>query len=181
MRLCRKGDWLRAGTELPERTSRRRGACPPFGKRRAGLSLLEVLVATAILLASVVLLLELADVGRKHADSAEDKATAQRICQSLLNEILVGARPLATTPEESLADEPGWVWLAEVKPVDLPAKAPLGVLRVTAAHGSIAEGRGEQFTLWRWVRAATPPVGDDSGQPADEGPPPHAVAGGEGP
>lgn len=150
-------------------------------RRRAGLSLLEVLVATAILMASAVLLFDLAEVGRNHAASAEDRATAQRICQSLMNEILVGARPLQSTPETPLPDEPDWVWSAELKPLELKTRSPMGQLRVTVARGSITEGRGEQLTLWRWVRATSPPVGEEAKEPADDGSPPPAVLGGAAP
>ena len=61
---------------------------------RQGFSLMEMLVATAILMVAVGVLTELADVGRQHARGAEDAATAERICQNVLDEVLCGARPL---------------------------------------------------------------------------------------
>ena len=56
--------------------------------RRSGFSLMEVLLATGILLGSLIVLGQLATVGRKHAHDAETLTTAQLLCQSKLNEIL---------------------------------------------------------------------------------------------
>jgi len=161
---------LRAEKEIAERTSTTSKMIDNLsshvwhtrGARRAGLSLIEVLIATAILMASAALLLDLAQVGQKHATSAEDKAVAQRICQSLLNEILVGARPLESVPVEPLPDEPGWAWSVELTPLEARLTDPqIAVVRVTALKEPLANSRGEEFTLWRWVRVRTP-------QPAPE-------------
>jgi hypothetical protein len=123
------------------------------GCHRAGLSLIEVLVATAILMASTALLLDLAQVGQKHASSAEDKAVAHRICHSLLNEMLVGARPLESVPLEPLPDEPGWNWSVEVTPLEARLTDPqIAVVRVTVSKEPLPNRRGEEFSLWQWVR-----------------------------
>jgi len=132
---------------------------------RAGLSLIEVLIATAILMTSAVLLFELAEVGRSHADSAKDKATAQRICQSLLNEVLIGQRPLETVFEQPLADDPGWTWSLEIQPLELPlSESTMVAVRVTVAGEAIGQRAGEQFTLWRWVHIPRTPASEDDSQ-----------------
>ncbi len=58
--------------------------------RRRGFSLLEVLLATGILIGSSIVLMELATIGMQHAASARDRSHAQLICQTKLNEIVAG-------------------------------------------------------------------------------------------
>ncbi len=122
--------------------------------RRSGLSLVEMLVAAAILLASVVLLSQLADVGTRHARQAESLANAQRICQNVLNEILSGAAPLEPLEDMPLLDEPGWSYSVAFEPLPLPLENPqLGILRVTVTEQSSSGPHlPVQFTLWRFVR-----------------------------
>jgi prepilin-type N-terminal cleavage/methylation domain-containing protein len=121
---------------------------------RSGFSLMEMLVAAAILLASVVLLSQLADVGTRHARQAESLANAQRICQNVLNEILAGAAPLEPLKDMPLLDEPGWSYSVAFEPLALPLRSPrLGILRVTVTEQSAGPQLPVQFTLWRFVRA----------------------------
>lgn len=76
----------------PTRVSRRSPA-------RRGFSLIEVMIAVAILLGSAVVLSRLAGLGRTYAQNTAELAEAQRICENTLTEILLGLRPL--TPVES--------------------------------------------------------------------------------
>ena len=66
---------------------------------RRGFSLIEVIMATAILMGSAVVLSRLVGLGRTHAQNTEKLAEAQRLCENTLNEILLGIRPLS--PVES--------------------------------------------------------------------------------
>lgn len=70
--------------------------------RRAGFSLMEVILATAILLGSVIVLSELAGMGRRQSLRGRDLAEAQQLCESTLNEILTGLRPLEPVEQEPL-------------------------------------------------------------------------------
>lgn len=69
---------------------------------RSGFSLLEVILATAILLGSVIVLSELAGIGRRQSNRAEMATVAQQNCETVLNEILLGLRPLETIEDEPL-------------------------------------------------------------------------------
>jgi len=125
-------------------------------RRPAGFSLMEVLLATSILLGCLIVLGELAYVGRKHAESSQDRSTAQLLCQSKLNELLAGAAPVEPVQSQPLDDRPGWVYSVEL--------APAGRLGLTAVRVTVAKddaGRGQalqdgkpprQFTLVRWAR-----------------------------
>jgi type II secretory pathway pseudopilin PulG len=69
---------------------------------RVGFSLIEVILATAILLGSVIVLSELAGIGRRQSNRAEIATIAQQNCETLLNEILLGLRPLEAIENEPL-------------------------------------------------------------------------------
>jgi type II secretory pathway pseudopilin PulG len=62
-------------------------------KPRGGFSLLEVILATGILMGSAVVLGRLAWMGRTQSTRANSQAEAQRLCEQTLNEILLGLRP----------------------------------------------------------------------------------------
>ncbi|MGE3313607.1 MAG: hypothetical protein AB7O26_00740 [Planctomycetaceae bacterium] len=78
---------------------------------------MEVLLATSMLLASVIVLGELAGIGRRHASAARELATAQLLCENKLNEILAGAAPLAEVDGEPMEDQPGWIYTVKIEPV----------------------------------------------------------------
>ena len=92
---------------------------------RAAFSLLEVLLATSLLLACAVVLAELANIGRAHAESADELASAQLACQTKLNEILCGATPAATVEKQPLEDMPGWLLSVEITSLEQPGLAAL--------------------------------------------------------
>lgn len=143
---------------------------------RSGFSLMEVLLATAILLGSVIVLGELASMGRQHANSAEELATAQRLCQNKLNEILVGLtspEPVEAEPlevmlleeetvggDESLPatksdEEPTWMHSVEIEPL---GEIGLVSVRVTVWQTEYNEEEDDEgirpgaFSLVRWMR-----------------------------
>jgi type II secretory pathway pseudopilin PulG len=65
---------------------------------RHGFSLIEVLIATAILMGSAVVLTRLAGMGRDQLNKARLHAQAQQLCENTLNEILLGLRPMQNVP-----------------------------------------------------------------------------------
>ena len=114
--------------------------------RRAGFSLLEVLLATGILLGSMFMLYQLAHIGRRHANKARDLAAAQLACQTRLNEILAGVAPLETAEGLPLEDPPGWLLSVELQPVE---QTGLAALRVTVCAAAEEDQRKGQFSLVR--------------------------------
>ncbi len=116
---------------------------------RKGFSLLEVLLATGILLGCLVVLSELANIGRIHASVAQDGGAAARICQSKLNEILAGLAPVAPVHEEPVDDSPGWWYSVEMEPV---RQRGVVALRVTVRQDENSSDRPVEFSLVRWVR-----------------------------
>lgn len=117
--------------------------------RRDGFSLLEVMLAAGLLLGCLVVLSELANIGRIHVASAEDEATAARLCQNQLNAILSGLAPVASVQQEPLADAPGWWYAVEVEP---SKQRGIAVLRITVGKEAESGGRPMEFSLVRWLR-----------------------------
>ncbi len=131
--------------------------------RRHGFSLLEVLLATGILVGSAITLMELASIGNRHAASARDLARSQLICQTKLNEIICGLAPAETVRPTPLEENPRWVYWVDVQPADQPG---LLVLEVGAAHEPLGRKQSARFTLLRWIRDEQSHTGDSLPAPA---------------
>ncbi len=117
--------------------------------RREGFSLLEVMLASAILVGCLAVLSELANIGRIHATVAQDGGTAERICQSKVNEILAGLAPASPVHDEPVEDAPGWVCSVDV---DSVRQRGVVALRVTVKQDDDSAGRPMEFSLVRWIR-----------------------------
>jgi len=133
-------------------------------RRRAGFSLMEVMLATSILLACLIVLGELAVVGRRHARDAEQLSAAQLACRSRLNEILAGAAPLESQAAIELPQLPGWSQTVQVESLGSfgLSSVTVTVTRAPPAALETATGAsGKSFSLTRWVhvpnRGPTPP------------------------
>ena len=116
----------------------------PAGATRGGFTLLEVLIATAVLLACVIVLTDLAHVGKSHATDAEDLAAAQLICQTRLSEMLAGTKPIRAVSQEHPPSLPGWILSVEVDPLK---KSGLVAVRIIVKEDPSADEFGvvEQF------------------------------------
>ncbi len=75
-----------------------------YGPRR-GISLMEVILATAILLGSVVVLSELAGIGRRQSNRSAELSEAQRLCEWKLNEMLAGIAPIEPVTDAPFEDD----------------------------------------------------------------------------
>jgi type II secretory pathway pseudopilin PulG len=126
---------------------------------RKGFTLLEVMLATGLLLGSVIVLAQLASIGREHANAAEDLATAEMLCQNRMNEILVGAAPLELVENEPL-DVEDWTCTVALEPLAQPG---LVALRVTVQREATPTRKARLFSLVRWI----PDPGITSGDTED--------------
>lgn len=96
----------------------------------AGFTLLEVILAMAILLLSLAAVSQLVLTAHSNARSARDRGTAQMLCDGLMAELIAGSLPLESTSETPLEDvvdgvEPDWLYAVDVSATDLD-----GLLRV---------------------------------------------------
>lgn len=119
----------------------------------SGFSLLEVILALAILCGAIATLGELSRLGMRSAERARDMTQAQLLCESKLAEITAGLTPaeseqdvpLETTDDET---ETEWLYSVEVTPLD---DEGLMEVRVTVAKDLPPEKRPVEFPLVRWM------------------------------
>ena len=167
-------------------TARRSSVCA----RRRGLSLIEVILATAILMGSVIVLARLAGMGHSTGQKAEQYAEAQRVCEQTLNEIVLGLRPLEPVqqaqwqPAATFVDQSdrtaqanstaalfsvqrsGSQWIYSVQTRSVEEVRGLTLLSV-AVNSAIPEGsmaRSITFRLSRWIRI---PLSEESSSAID--------------
>ena len=146
---------------------------------RQGFSLLEVLLATSILIGSSIVLVELVTIGNRHASSARELSKSQLICQSKLNEILAHAAPVAQVRPMPSEEDPRWVVWIDLVPT---VHEGLVALEVNAAYEPTPKMQRSRCKIVRWVRdpkgktGADPPI-PMPGAPQGDG----AVAGGPAP
>jgi hypothetical protein len=103
----------------------------------------------------LIVLGELAALGRGHAEDAEELTSAQLICRTKVNEILAGVTPAHSAEKQQVEEAPGWVYSVDVEPL---GRFGLVSLRVTVSRdvdsleSDSAEQTDEEFTLTRWMR-----------------------------
>ena len=118
-----------------------------------GFSLLEVILALAILTGAIAVLGELARLGLRNARIARDMTYAQLLCESKLAEILAGItppEPIRNAPFELLDDpaELGWLYSIDLAPLE---EEGLLAVRVTVAQDLPPEQHPVKLSLVRWI------------------------------
>jgi Tfp pilus assembly protein PilV len=83
---------------------------------RKGLSLMEVVIAVAIFLMSIVALGSLINSAQERAIQAAHRSQAARLCQSKLNEVIAGVLPLESQGETTFDEDPDFTWAVEAEP-----------------------------------------------------------------
>lgn len=73
---------------------------------RPGFSLIEVVMATAFLMGSAIVLSKLAGMGREQSQKAHLHMQAQQVCEQTLNELMLGLRPIEITEGSPLLPLP---------------------------------------------------------------------------
>ncbi len=104
---------------MPRRTSR-------SGPERCGLSLLEVVLAIAILGIAMVAIVELLNIGYRAAISSRLRTEAALLCDSKMAEVAAGVLPVQGASLTTLPENPKWNYSIDVQP-----SSQLGLLTVT--------------------------------------------------
>ena len=115
-----------------------------------GFSLLEVILALAILAGALAILSEVARTAMWNAGRTRDLAQAQLLCESKLAEILAGIEPAEPISGASLetGQSPEWLYSIEIAPLDVEG---LIEVRVTVEQDLPPEKRPVRCTLVRWM------------------------------
>lgn len=121
-----------------------------------GLSLLEVIIALAILVGTATVLSQLMGLGQRHALRAADITEAQTLCQNLMNELLVGTLAWESTETQPIDPFSPWDYTVEIQ--------PLGDGQLSSVVVTVIQHREElfdesdpqaapppQYRLSRWV------------------------------
>jgi prepilin-type N-terminal cleavage/methylation domain-containing protein len=137
--------------------------------QKAGFSLLEVILALAILAGSIAVLGESSRLALKNAEVARDLARAQLLRESKMAEITTGmtaATAVSNTPFDATMTAsldpsgPGWLYSIETQTL---SQQGLIAVRVTVTRDVPAVKHPVSFVLVRWIPdpSATSSTGND--------------------
>ena len=117
-----------------------------------GFSLLEVVLALAILTATVAILGELVRSGLRNAQLARDLSKAELIAESVVYQIEAGSLPHQAVERTPVDLEPGWYYSVENASSGMQAQSGLLQLRVTVELTPDKQKRPTKFSVVRWLR-----------------------------
>lgn len=120
--------------------------------RRRAFSLLEIILALAILAGAVAVFGQLGRSGLENARLARDLTMAQLYCESKMAEIAAGLAPVESQQgvpfEESEDPADDWTYTVEVNPA---AQDGMLEVRVTVAQDPAIESKPVEYSLVRWM------------------------------
>ncbi len=127
-------------------SGRQENSSDPF----CGFSLLEVVLALAILAGALAALGEVMRLGDQNAAAAADESQAEMLAESVMSELLVGARTLANVSGAvlPLEDDPPWAVSIEIQPTEYQE---LVAVRVSVAQQLAPVQQPARCDLVRWL------------------------------
>lgn len=120
------------------------------GRARSGLTLLEILLASAILAAALSVLAQQNSVGVQAALRSQLETEAAVHCQSLLNRLLAEGVPETDLPEQAISPRSRWKWSAKVESSEFE---DLSLLSVTVYQ----DGPSRRISTFRLSRLVPGP------------------------
>lgn len=121
--------------------ARRRGARP-------GLTLLEVVLALAILAGSAAAIGELVRQGVRHVQVARDATQAQLLCESKLAELNAGLIPPEPAASVPIDGAEGWLYSIEIQTLEI--QGVIGV-QLTVEQDASGASRPVRQTVVQWM------------------------------
>ena len=117
-------------------------------QRRRGFSLLEVILAIAILAGAMVMLGDLLRIAGRHATATSELTRAQLHCQSIISQIVAGILPPESVQGAPMETDPNWTYSIDVQTLQLEG---LLSVQVTVAQNIDARQQPLSATLTRWM------------------------------
>lgn len=130
----------------------RQSRCPSTN-RHSGLSLLEVIIATAVLAGSGLALFSIIGMGSKYALRAEEATYAQHFAQSVLDEWLTAPTSVGTEQTGTFEEAPHWSYQVESQSLEEPGLCAVTVEIFHSQNSQQFDAAVEPiYRLTRWVR-----------------------------
>ena len=133
----------------------KKGDKPHFAADKMGLipffgySLLEVVLALAILAGAFAALGEVMRLGDRNAEQARDTSQAELLADSVMSELVAGARELGSVSGQfNLATEPPWVYTIAIEPTEY---VELIAVRVSVTQDTAPELDPARCDVVRWL------------------------------
>jgi prepilin-type N-terminal cleavage/methylation domain-containing protein len=132
---------------------------------RRGLSLLEVMLALAILGGALTAIGMLVRLGSRAAVESREMTQAQLLCESKLAELTAGLLPVEPGGpwQFDLPEQAEWVYFVDIEPVPLPGMVQV---TVTVAQESETARIPRFFSLVRWMQDPNVDLSDPYAAPA---------------
>ena len=138
---------------------------PPTNSHRRGLSLLEVILAIAVLGGSMAVIGELVRMGVWNAEEARELTKAQLLCEGKLEEVAAGITPLESAADTAFELDPEWSYTIETGTLD---QQGLIQVRVTVQQVESERLYPLTFTLTRWILDPSLTSGETTGETSGE-------------
>ena len=109
---------------------------------RSGLSLLEMILAIAILGGALVVIGQLVNIGYHSASEARLRSQANILVDSKMSEVSAGIIELNSSSGVAIQESPGWIYSVSVEPSD-----HLGLLMVTVTVEQTASSAANPISM----------------------------------
>jgi hypothetical protein len=128
---------------------RRRVQTPgPSAGNPRGISLLEVILALAILAGALVVLGELVRIGTRAGSGARDLTRAHLLCESIMSEVLAGAVELDPVRRVEMPGDPDWLYSIGLATLE---EEGLVALEITVEENTESRKHRLTYSLVRWI------------------------------
>ena len=123
----------------------------PRRSDRRGLSLLEVVMAVAIMGLAMAIIGNLVRLGSRNAGITKWQSQAQILCDAKMAEVSSGVLPLENIARASISERPEWTYTVEVQDSDLT-----GLLKVSVTVQP-SDSSSTEFSPYRLTRLIPDP------------------------
>ncbi len=117
-------------------------------QERSAFTLLEVILALAIMAGAVAILGELTRTGLINSQRARELTRGELVCESVMTQIATGALSASSTSDVAFDDDPRWLYSIDVQSASQPG---LIAVTVTAVRDAPPEQQPVKFQLVRWM------------------------------